>query len=128
MTDSGSRAGQPERPAAANIPAPRLPAEAGGPLPAASPGGQASSHGSARLGQGFFLPPEPVRGVAGPDARLAGPGRREFLGRLPGLAALVAAKVRDAVRDPIRISEGEAWDEYERQKSTAGYHNTSVVY
>ena len=79
MTDSGSRAGLPERPAAANIPAPRLPAEAGGPLPAASPGGQASSHGSARLGQGFFLPPEPVRGVAGPDARLAGPGRREFL-------------------------------------------------
>jgi len=32
---------------------------------------------------------------------------------------LLAAKVRDAVRDPIRISENEAWDEYERQKSTA---------
>jgi len=32
---------------------------------------------------------------------------------------LLAAKVRDSVRDPIRISENEAWDEYERQKSTA---------
>ncbi len=32
---------------------------------------------------------------------------------------LLAAKVRDAVRDPIRISDNEAWDEYERQKSTA---------
>jgi peptidyl-prolyl cis-trans isomerase D len=32
---------------------------------------------------------------------------------------LLAAKVRDAVRDPIRISDTEAWEEYERQKSTA---------
>jgi peptidyl-prolyl cis-trans isomerase D len=32
---------------------------------------------------------------------------------------LIAAKVRDAVRDPIRISDTEAWEEYERQKSTA---------
>jgi peptidyl-prolyl cis-trans isomerase D len=32
---------------------------------------------------------------------------------------LLAAKVRDAVRDPIRISDGEAWDQYEREKSTA---------
>ena len=32
---------------------------------------------------------------------------------------LVASKVRDSVRDPIRISDTEAWDEYERQKSTA---------
>ena len=32
---------------------------------------------------------------------------------------LLAAKVRDAVRDPIRISESEAWEQYEREKSTA---------
>ncbi|HEX3345667.1 MAG TPA: peptidylprolyl isomerase, partial [Polyangiaceae bacterium] len=32
---------------------------------------------------------------------------------------LLAAKVRDAVREPIRVSENEAWDEYQRQKSTA---------
>jgi peptidyl-prolyl cis-trans isomerase D len=32
---------------------------------------------------------------------------------------LLAAKVRDAIRDPVRIAEGEAWDEYDRQKSTA---------
>ncbi len=32
---------------------------------------------------------------------------------------LLAAKVRDVVRDPIRISEAEAWDEYERRYSTA---------
>jgi peptidyl-prolyl cis-trans isomerase D len=32
---------------------------------------------------------------------------------------LLAAKVRDVVRDPIRISEAEAWDEYERRFSTA---------
>ncbi|HEY3820024.1 MAG TPA: peptidylprolyl isomerase [Polyangiaceae bacterium] len=32
---------------------------------------------------------------------------------------LLAAKVRDAIREPIRISESEAWEEYERQKSTA---------
>jgi peptidyl-prolyl cis-trans isomerase D len=31
---------------------------------------------------------------------------------------LLAAKMRDVVREPIRISEGEAWQEYERQKST----------
>lgn len=73
------QAGQPEQPAAANIPAPRLPAESGGPLPAASPGREAGPYGSARLGQGLFLPPEPVRGAAGLDGSLAGPGRREFL-------------------------------------------------
>ena len=28
---------------------------------------------------------------------------------------LLAAKVRDVVREPIRISESEAWDEYERR-------------
>ena len=32
---------------------------------------------------------------------------------------LLAAKVRDVVRAPIRISESEAWDEYERRYSTA---------
>jgi peptidyl-prolyl cis-trans isomerase D len=32
---------------------------------------------------------------------------------------LLAAKMRDVVRDPIRISEAEAWDDYERQYSTA---------
>jgi peptidyl-prolyl cis-trans isomerase D len=32
---------------------------------------------------------------------------------------LVASKVRDVVRNPVRISEVEAWDEYERQNSTA---------
>ena len=32
---------------------------------------------------------------------------------------LLAAKVRDSIRDPIRIAESEAWDEYDRQKSTA---------
>jgi peptidyl-prolyl cis-trans isomerase D len=32
---------------------------------------------------------------------------------------LLAAKMRDAVREPIRVSEPEAWDEYEREKSTA---------
>jgi peptidyl-prolyl cis-trans isomerase D len=32
---------------------------------------------------------------------------------------LLAAKVRDVVRGPIRISEPEVWDEYERQKSNA---------
>ena len=32
---------------------------------------------------------------------------------------LLAAKVRDVVRDPVRISETEAWDEYERRYSTA---------
>jgi peptidyl-prolyl cis-trans isomerase D len=32
---------------------------------------------------------------------------------------LLASKMRDAVRKPIRVSEPEAWDEYERQKSTA---------
>ena len=32
---------------------------------------------------------------------------------------LLAAKVRDVVRDPVRISATEAWDEYERRYSTA---------
>jgi peptidyl-prolyl cis-trans isomerase D len=32
---------------------------------------------------------------------------------------LLAAKMRDAVREPVRVSEPEAWDEYEREKSTA---------
>jgi peptidyl-prolyl cis-trans isomerase D len=32
---------------------------------------------------------------------------------------LLAAKVRDVVRDPIRISDSEAWDEYDRRFSTA---------
>ncbi len=32
---------------------------------------------------------------------------------------LLASKVRDVVRDPIRISEAEAWDEYDRRYSTA---------
>jgi peptidyl-prolyl cis-trans isomerase D len=32
---------------------------------------------------------------------------------------LLASKVRDSIRDPIRIADSEAWDEYERQKSTA---------
>jgi peptidyl-prolyl cis-trans isomerase D len=32
---------------------------------------------------------------------------------------LLASKVRDVVRDPIRISEAEAWDEYDRRFSTA---------
>jgi peptidyl-prolyl cis-trans isomerase D len=32
---------------------------------------------------------------------------------------LLAAKVRDVIRDPVRVSEDEAWDEYERRHSTA---------
>ena len=32
---------------------------------------------------------------------------------------LLAAKVRDVVRDPIRIGEAEAWDEYQRRHTTA---------
>ncbi|MGH7296866.1 MAG: peptidylprolyl isomerase, partial [Polyangiaceae bacterium] len=32
---------------------------------------------------------------------------------------LIAAKMRDSVRDPIRVSEAEAWDEYSRRYSTA---------
>jgi peptidyl-prolyl cis-trans isomerase D len=32
---------------------------------------------------------------------------------------IVAAKVRDVVRAPIRVSDAEAWQEYERQFSTA---------
>ena len=32
---------------------------------------------------------------------------------------LLAAKMRDVVRDPVRISDTEAWQEYERQRSTA---------
>jgi peptidyl-prolyl cis-trans isomerase D len=32
---------------------------------------------------------------------------------------LLAAKVRDVVREPIRVSESEAWQEYDRQHSTA---------
>ncbi|HTQ42308.1 MAG TPA: peptidylprolyl isomerase [Polyangiaceae bacterium] len=32
---------------------------------------------------------------------------------------LLAAKVRDVIRDPVRVSEDEAWDEYNRRHSTA---------
>jgi len=32
---------------------------------------------------------------------------------------LLAARMRDAIRDPVRISEAEAWDDYERRYSTA---------
>jgi peptidyl-prolyl cis-trans isomerase D len=32
---------------------------------------------------------------------------------------LLAAKVRDVVREPIRVSESEAWQEYDRQHTTA---------
>lgn len=32
---------------------------------------------------------------------------------------LLAAKVRDVIRDPVRVSEDEAWDEYDRRHSTA---------
>ena len=32
---------------------------------------------------------------------------------------LIAAKMRDAVREPVRISESDVWDEYEREYSTA---------
>ncbi|HEY6464184.1 MAG TPA: peptidylprolyl isomerase [Polyangiaceae bacterium] len=32
---------------------------------------------------------------------------------------LLASKMRDAIRDPIRISESEAWDQYQQQYSTA---------
>jgi peptidyl-prolyl cis-trans isomerase D len=32
---------------------------------------------------------------------------------------LLAAKMRDAVRNPIRVSESEAWQEYDRRYSTA---------
>jgi peptidyl-prolyl cis-trans isomerase D len=32
---------------------------------------------------------------------------------------LLAAKMRDAIREPIRVSEAEAWDAYSRQYSTA---------
>lgn len=32
---------------------------------------------------------------------------------------LLAAKVRDVIRDPVRVSEDEAWDEYDRRFSTA---------
>jgi peptidyl-prolyl cis-trans isomerase D len=32
---------------------------------------------------------------------------------------LLAAKMRDAIREPIRVSESEAWDTYARQYSTA---------
>src|SRR5258708_1781890 len=32
---------------------------------------------------------------------------------------LLAAKMREVVRDPVRISEAEAWQEYERRYSTA---------
>lgn len=32
---------------------------------------------------------------------------------------LLAAKVRDVIRDPVRVSEDEAWDEYDRRYSTA---------
>ena len=70
MTDSGSRAGQPEQPAAANIPAPRLPAESGGPLHGRSgPAGR-----SLRLG--------PVRSGPLPAARAGARGCRA--GREPG--------------------------------------------
>ena len=32
---------------------------------------------------------------------------------------LVAAKMRDVVRDPVRVSQAEAWEEYQRRYSTA---------
>jgi peptidyl-prolyl cis-trans isomerase D len=32
---------------------------------------------------------------------------------------LLAAKMRDIVRDPIRVSDSEAWDEYQRRYTTA---------
>jgi peptidyl-prolyl cis-trans isomerase D len=32
---------------------------------------------------------------------------------------LLAAKMRDAIREPVRVSGTEAWEEYDRQKSTA---------
>jgi peptidyl-prolyl cis-trans isomerase D len=32
---------------------------------------------------------------------------------------LLAARVRDSVRDPVRLAENEVWNEYERDKSTA---------
>jgi peptidyl-prolyl cis-trans isomerase D len=32
---------------------------------------------------------------------------------------LLAAKMRDVIREPVRVSEGEAWEEYERRYSTA---------
>lgn len=32
---------------------------------------------------------------------------------------LLAAKMRDVIRDPIRVSDSEAWQEYERRYSTA---------
>lgn len=32
---------------------------------------------------------------------------------------LLAAKVRDVIRDPVRIGEAEAWDEYQRRHTTA---------
>jgi peptidyl-prolyl cis-trans isomerase D len=32
---------------------------------------------------------------------------------------LLAAKMRDAVRDPVRVSAAEAWEDYERRYSTA---------
>ena len=32
---------------------------------------------------------------------------------------LLAAKMRDVIRDPVRISETEAWQDYERQYTTA---------
>ncbi len=32
---------------------------------------------------------------------------------------LLAAKMRDAIREPVRVSEAEAWEEYDRRFSTA---------
>ncbi|HEY4013740.1 MAG TPA: peptidylprolyl isomerase [Polyangiaceae bacterium] len=32
---------------------------------------------------------------------------------------MLAAKMRDVVRDPVRVSEAEAWDEYQRRYATA---------
>jgi peptidyl-prolyl cis-trans isomerase D len=39
---------------------------------------------------------------------------------------LLAAKMRDVVRDPIRVSEAEAWHEYERRYSTATVSSIAV--
>ena len=39
---------------------------------------------------------------------------------------ILAQKMRDVVRDPIRVSEGEAWHEYERRYSTATVTSISV--
>jgi peptidyl-prolyl cis-trans isomerase D len=39
---------------------------------------------------------------------------------------LLAAKMRDVVRDPVRVSPSEAWQEYDRRYSTATVNSISV--